>query len=329
MKLGRWVLFAAAALWMGCKGETIPPAIGDDPGGPGNPGECIDQDGDGFGSSCARGPDCDDTRATVTNECFACMRDAPGCKCAEEGVRKSCGKVTAQVGKQTTCASGEMVCAKGAWGECIPDGKAVETITAARHSLGIGKATPCTGNPCDPYCRQYADTPDETLSTSGGLVGTDAGLTLERGDGGDRPKVPRTDAWFIRDYDTSDVCTPGTVPYWSFFAWNATTPGDSHIDFDVAVASSVSELATAPIDLLQFSDPPGPVALAGQPISARSGAPDTQLGGTVVDGTLRANVRARSSKTMRLRAHLFASPDLAFAPVLQLWNQSISCQPAE
>jgi hypothetical protein len=32
---------------------------------------------------------------------------------------------------------------------------------------------------------------------------------------------------------------------------------------------------------------------------------------------------------MRLRAHLFASSDLAFAPILQLWNQSISCQPAE
>src|SRR6185503_5216332 len=91
---------------------------------------------------------------------------------------------------QTTCASGQMVCAKGNWGECIPDGKAVETISTSRHGLGIGQATPCTGNPCDPYCRQYADTPDETLSTSGGLLGTDAGLTLERGDGGSRPVAP-------------------------------------------------------------------------------------------------------------------------------------------
>jgi hypothetical protein len=301
--------------------ETIPPAIGDDPGAPGHPGACFDGDGDGFGQNCARGPDCDDTRATVTNECFACLHDIPGCKCAAEGVRKSCGKVSAQVGNQTTCASGAMVCKSGSWGECIPDGNAIETIATPRHLLGIGRATPCTGNPCDPYCRQYADTPDETLSTGAGLLGTDAGLTLEPG--------VRSDAWFIRDYDTTDVCTRGTVPYWSFFAWNASTPGDSRIDFDVAVAPSVAELAAAPIDLLEFSDPPGPVDLAGQPISARSGTPDTQRGGTVVDWTLRVNLRARTSKAMRLRAHLVASPDLAWAPLLQVWNQSISCQPAE
>jgi hypothetical protein len=141
--------------------------------------------------------------------------------------------------------------------------------------------------------------------------------------------VLRSDAWFVRDYDTTDVCTSGAVPFWSFFAWNARTLADSRIDFDIAVAPTVAELAAAPIDPLQFSDPPGPVALAGQPISARSGTPDTQTGGTVVDATLRANLRIRNSKAMRLRAHLFASPDLTFAPVLQLWNQSISCQPAE
>jgi hypothetical protein len=141
--------------------------------------------------------------------------------------------------------------------------------------------------------------------------------------------VPRADAWFVRDYDTTDVCTNGAVPYWSFFAWNALTPGNSRIDFDIAVAPSVADLATAPVDALQFSDPPGPVGLAGQPISARSGAPDTQTGGTVVDWTLQAKTRLRTSKAMRLRAHLFASPDRTAAPVLQLWNQSISCQPAQ
>ena len=84
-----------------------------------------------------------------------------------------------------------MACSSGIWGECIPDGKIVETVSSARHALGIVGATPCTGNPCDPYCRQYADTPDETLSTSGGLLGTDAGLTIaDDGDGGGRPIAP-------------------------------------------------------------------------------------------------------------------------------------------
>jgi hypothetical protein len=315
----------AAALSLGCKTETMPPAMGDDWGGADQPpGACIDQDGDGFGPNCWRGPDCDDGRATVTNECFLCARDAPGCKCSEEGKEESCGKVTAQIGKQTTCSSGKMVCRAGTWGSCIPDSKTVETISPPRHSLGLGRATPCTGNPCDPYCRQFVDTPDETLSTRGGLIGTDAGLTLERGDGGGRD-----DAWFVRDYDTADVCTSGRVPYWSFFAWNASTPGESHIDFDIAVAPSVADLAAAPIDVLQFSDPPGPAVLVGQAISARAGAPDTQTGGAVVDWTLQANRRPRTSTAMRLRAHLVASPDLTALPALQLWSQSISCQPAE
>src|SRR5687767_11364632 len=198
-----WMLIAGVVVALaGCKTEAMPPAMGDDWGGAGQPpGACVDQDDDGFGPNCWRGPDCDDSRSTVTNECFLCARDAPGCKCAEEGKQESCGKVTAQIGKQTTCSSGKMVCRAGTWGACIPDNKAVETISLPLHSLGLGRATPCTGNPCDPYCRQFADTPDETLSTSGGLVGTDAGLTLDRGEG----------AWFVRDYATNDVCTGGRV----------------------------------------------------------------------------------------------------------------------
>jgi len=328
-RLKPWMLLAlvVAAFSMACQAEPMAPAMGDDWGGTGQPPEaCVDRDGDGFGPNCWRGPDCDDSLSTVTNECFLCAREAPGCKCTEEGREESCGRVTAQIGKQTTCSSGKMICRGATWGACVPDGKATETISIPLHSLGIGRATPCTANPCDPYCRQYADTPDETLSTSGGLVGTDAGLTLERGDSG---KAPRADAWFVRDYDTTDVCTNGAVPHWSFFAWNASTPGDSRIDFDIAVAPTVADLATAPVDPLQFSDPPGPAALAGQSIAARSGTPDTQTGGTVVDWTLQANRRLRTSKAMRLRAHLFASPDLTALPVFLLWNQSISCQPAE
>jgi hypothetical protein len=140
-----------------------------------------------------------------------------------------------------------------------------------------------------------------------------------------------TDAWFVRDYDTTNACPKGTAPLWSFFAWNARTPGDSHIDFEVAVAPSVAELPMAPIDPLVFTNPPGPVSLAGQPIGAmtRAGGPDTQLGATLVDTTLAAKMRPRDSRAMRLRAHLVPSTDMLLPPVLQLWNQQISCQAAE
>jgi hypothetical protein len=147
------------------------------------------------------------------------------------------------------------------------------------------------------------------------------------------PNIPPhyVDGWFVRDYDTTSACPKGTAPLWGLFGWNARTPGDSHIDFDVAVAPSLAELGEAPTDPLLFSSPPGLATLAGQPIGAqtRVGGPDTQFGSTVVDSTLAINMRARDSRAMRLRAHLAPSTDRTLPPVLQLWNQQISCQPAE
>jgi hypothetical protein len=137
------------------------------------------------------------------------------------------------------------------------------------------------------------------------------------------------DAWFIRDYDTTDACPKGTAPLWSIFSWDALTPGNSYIDFEVAVAPSLAELPAAEGEQLLFSNPPGPAIFAMQPIGARAGTPDTQHGGTVVDATLQATGLPRDSKAMRLRAHLVPSSDRNQAPLLRLWNQRISCQPAE
>jgi hypothetical protein len=217
-----------------------------------------------------------------------------------------------------------MVCSNGTWGTCTPDGTARETIAIGRDTLGIGTPTPCAGNPCDPDCRQYADTPDDTLSGVG-IVASGGGLTLERNDAG----AVRDDGWFIRDYDASGACEAGTVPYWSFFAWNASTPGDSHIDVEIAVAESVTALPASRVDALLFSNPPGPVSLAGEPVSIQRGSPNTELGAVIVDTTLIAKMRSRTMNAMRIRAHLVASEDKTEAPLLKLWSQFISCQPTE
>jgi hypothetical protein len=106
--------------------------------------------------------------------------------------------------------------------------------------------------------------------------------------------------------------------------------GNSAIDFEIAVAPSVAELPTSvDTDALLFSNPPGPAILAGQPIGARAGTPDTRFGGTLVDSTIAGNGWPRDSRAMRLRAHLIPSADRLQAPVLQLWNQQISCRAAE
>jgi hypothetical protein len=141
------------------------------------------------------------------------------------------------------------------------------------------------------------------------------------------------DAWFVRDFDTTGVCPMGTAPVWGTWAWNATTPGDSKIDFFVSVAPTALGLSVPMLaeDPLQFSNTPA--SLVGQAIGVRDDTPtgglDTQLGATVVDSTLAAHMRSRDSRALRMRSHLVPSTDNTLTPTLNNWNLSVSCQPAE
>jgi hypothetical protein len=181
MKLRRFWTFAVLAWITGCKTTPNPPGLEDDYRG--TPMTCTDHDGDGYGLGCALGNDCNDTNAAITNECYVCAHDQPGCPCTSDGAQTGCGKVTARIGDQTTCGYGVSVCSSGKWGECVLDGQSTRSFTSSRGSLGLAPSTPCNGNVCDPYCKQYPDTPDETLTTHTGIVGTDGGVTLERVDG--------------------------------------------------------------------------------------------------------------------------------------------------
>ena len=184
-----WLWFACAALvsLIGCKTASRAPGASDDYFGPTL--TCIDHDGDGFGLNCALGADCDDSNATVTIGCYICDHPAPGCPCTTENARSQCGTLTGQEGTQTTCSYGESVCSGGTWGACALDGKTVKTFNSAKRTQGLASAAPC-GIACDPYCQQFPDTPDDTLSTPEGLLGTDAGLTLEQTDAHVRPYFP-------------------------------------------------------------------------------------------------------------------------------------------
>jgi hypothetical protein len=119
---------------------------------------------------------------------------------------------------------------------------------------------------------------------------------------------------------------------WSLWSWNATTPADSHIDFKVQTATTAAGLATAPMDSLLFSSPPGPSSLAGTPASARAanaaaGIPDTQLGAADVESTLAANGRSLHNAHVRITSNLEPSAGGAQTAVLSSWNLQMSCVP--
>lgn len=192
----RWLAFLGWTqlfLLLACSGgarSTALPGDGEiDAGAEGGtePADCIDEDGDGFGLGCAKGPDCDDDDPSVTDQCLYCAHEGiAGCPCDEPEALAECGKVISKLGDQVTCGYGYSTCSEGAWGPCIinnsgPKGDA----GTARIIQAIGGSSPiCVANPCDPYCQAFDnDTPDGI--TGDNIVATDAGITL--GEGSDIP----------------------------------------------------------------------------------------------------------------------------------------------
>lgn len=141
------------------------------------------------------------------------------------------------------------------------------------------------------------------------------------------PKVTYSEGYFARDYDASTICPVGAAPVWGLWSWNSVTPSDSTIGFSVQLAASKAGLAAAPVDALVFSNPPGPLALAGQAAVAKTGSPSTNAGSVVVDTTLLAKGRAHHLPYLRITSHLAPSADKLSAPTLSAWDLQVSCAP--
>ncbi len=116
----------------------------------------------------------------------SCGTPEEGCPCETEGAEVDCGKVKQQTGTFVECAFGKRACIGGQWGTCIADGLTeTKSLTSSVSPLALAAdAGPCANNPCNPYCSSYSDTPQGIeLPADGGLLATDAGLTLA-------PQVP-------------------------------------------------------------------------------------------------------------------------------------------
>lgn len=134
---------------------------------------------------------------------------------------------------------------------------------------------------------------------------------------------------FTRDFDGRVACpASGTVPVWGAWSWDSETKLDSHIDFSLQASDDAAQLGAAPEDALQFTDPPGPTSLLGQPIGAKAGPPDTQVGATIVQNTLMSNGRG-TKRFLRMRVKLAPSSNKIRSPLLKSWNLQVSCQQSE
>ena len=223
----------------------------------GEAGVCTDVDNDGFGTGCVKGPDCDDNNPAVGNECYVCNGSAQaGCGCSTEGARAACGEVKSKVGDQVSCLFGQAECHNGVWGPCTG------TNAATIHTLGLAAtASACSLNPCDPYCQQFPDTPDNTLTVDGGIQGSEAGLTLP-GNGGGVPWDAAIDGPInpaVQAYLTDAGQMPDSSYYYHELAPDASSPSDTLIlnaqitymdvyfllDTSATMASALTNLGTA------------------------------------------------------------------------------------
>lgn len=117
--LGCLMLFA-------CKADDAGPgavSAGTDVDGGRGEDLCRDDDGDGFGSGCDRGQDCDDADPAMTNECRVCAQPNEGCKCTPgtkpmdctpEKVRTVMGGVAGTL----VCTEGYRYCRDGVYSKC-------------------------------------------------------------------------------------------------------------------------------------------------------------------------------------------------------------------
>jgi hypothetical protein len=94
------------------------------------------------------------------------------------GALRTCGVELGRHDGVADCAPGVQLCAAGAWSACTVDPRAaVERVALARPtalSIAGGASAACASNPCDPYCRAYADAPDGGVTGDGGTVALDA-----------------------------------------------------------------------------------------------------------------------------------------------------------
>jgi len=120
-------------------------------------------------------------------------------------------------------------------------------------------------------------------------------------------------ASFDRDYQAD--CTAGNLPRWQLFDYHLATPGDSAVEFEVRTAPTSDGLDSAT-----------PVSLGASTSTVESpAAPESKDVGTALESAL----LSANLDWLRVTVTLSPSSDGLATPVLEDWNVTYDCVPAE
>jgi hypothetical protein len=122
---------------------------------------------------------------------------------------------------------------------------------------------------------------------------------------------------YSTSFDGLDSCPSGSHVQWGSYVWNATTPGNSYIQFFVTAADTAADLGTA--------------TEIATPLATAQASPNTQVGSASVSAFLKAqNVAASQQNFLKIRSYLVpTSPGGQQTPVLNSWTMNIDCPPTE
>ena len=98
-----------------------------------------------------------------------------GNPCSSNGAQTPCGNTIQQQADYVVCAVGTRTCQNGIWGTCIDTGqRQIQSLSERLQTVGSTKACG-SWNPCDPYCQEIDDNPNNVIP------GADAGLVIDGG----------------------------------------------------------------------------------------------------------------------------------------------------
>jgi hypothetical protein len=80
---------------------------------------CVDEDGDGYGTYCDKGADCDDTDPSITDACRRCTQPKLNCPCKPGTMPMKCDPPNIKVeGGTLVCSEGTRYCRDGVYSDC-------------------------------------------------------------------------------------------------------------------------------------------------------------------------------------------------------------------
>lgn len=109
---------------------------------------------------------------------------ATGCTCSKEGTTADCGQTQSRSADDVVCALGTRTCTNGVWSACSVSRHVTKYAPRGdKHLLELDQVADKCGDPCDPDCSVFIDTPPG-IDPGDDLVVKDGTLTLPARAGG-------------------------------------------------------------------------------------------------------------------------------------------------